>query len=94
MQQAIQALLSSVEATPSPTILWSLQYEQRSSVDSGTSSAGTNDHVLNFPPAPLDLAFDDSVLDRVKDVWQKIMGDDAGEFLVFEDREAYVDEDE
>jgi hypothetical protein len=41
----------------------------------------------------MDLAFDDTVLDNVKNVWQKISGDDAGEFLVFQDREAY-DEDE
>jgi hypothetical protein len=41
----------------------------------------------------MDLAFDDSMFDRVKNVWKKIVGEDAGEFLVFQDREVY-DEDE
>jgi hypothetical protein len=40
----------------------------------------------------MDLAFDDSMLDRVQDVWKKIMGEEAGEFLVFQDREVYDDE--
>jgi hypothetical protein len=41
----------------------------------------------------MDLAFEDAMFDRVKDVWEKIMGDDAGEFLVFQDREVYDDDD-
>jgi hypothetical protein len=40
----------------------------------------------------MDLAFDDSMFERVKDVWENIMGGDAGEFLVFQDREVYDDE--
>jgi hypothetical protein len=55
--------------------------------------AHTSDHVLRFPPPPMDLAFDDTTFDHVKDVWKKIMGDDAGEFLVFQDREVYDDDD-
>lgn len=42
----------------------------------------------------MDLAFDDAVLDNVKEIWQKIQGNDSGEFLVFQDREAYTDDDE
>jgi hypothetical protein len=41
----------------------------------------------------MDLAFDDAVLENVKEVWQKIVGDEAGEFLVFQDREAYDDDE-
>lgn len=41
----------------------------------------------------MDLAFDDSVLDQVKDVWQKITGGNDGEFLVFQDRETYDDDE-
>jgi hypothetical protein len=54
---------------------------------------GDDEHVLRFPPPSTDLAFDDTVFDRVKDVWQKIMGGDVGEFLVFQDREIYDDDD-
>jgi len=42
----------------------------------------------------MDHAFDDLILDNVKEVWQKIAGDDAGEFLVFQDREMEADDDE
>jgi hypothetical protein len=41
----------------------------------------------------MDLAFDDVVFDHVKDVWQKITGADAGDFLVFQDREVYDDDE-
>jgi Rab proteins geranylgeranyltransferase component A len=41
----------------------------------------------------MDPAFDDSMLDNVREVWQKIAGDDAGEFLVFQDREEVADDD-
>lgn len=41
----------------------------------------------------MDLAFDDAVLENVKEVWQKIVGHEAGEFLVFQDREAYDDDE-
>lgn len=41
----------------------------------------------------MDLAFDDKILDDVKEVWQKIVGEDAGEFLVFQDREQYDDDE-
>jgi hypothetical protein len=49
---------------------------------------------LRFPPPSLDLAFEDCIFDNVKEVWQKVLGDEAGEFLVFKDREAYDDDDE
>jgi hypothetical protein len=56
-------------------------------------STDTNEHLVRFPPQSLDLAFDDSTFDNVKEVWQKIMGANAGEFLVFQDREAYDDDE-
>ena len=92
LQKATEALLSAVDASPRPTVLWSVRYEQQPS--SGFETLPTGDHVLSFPPPSLDLAFDDTVLDNVKAVWQKIAGDDAGEFLVFQEREAYADDDE
>jgi hypothetical protein len=91
LQLAINALLSGTDITPSPAVLWSLQYEQRVGAESGVLPTHSDDHTLVFPPVPLDLASVDSVLDHVKEAWQKIMGDEAGEFLVFADRETYDD---
>lgn len=76
-----------------PTVLWSVQYEQHSGSAPITAPSDTNEHILNFPPTPMDPAFDDAVLDNVREVWKKIMGNEAGDFLVFEDREV-VDEDD
>lgn len=93
LQQAVSVLLSTVVDGSAASVLWSVQYEQRAG-STDLSSAGTGDHILKITPPPMDLAFDDSTLDRVKEVWQKIMGDGAEEFLVFEDREAYAEDDE
>lgn len=87
---AIETLLSSVEVDPAPTVLWSLQYEQRPS--SGSELLPSGAQILSFPPPSLDLAFDDTILEHVKEVWQKLLGDEGGEFLVFQDREVYDDE--
>ncbi|KAF2873154.1 rab geranylgeranyl transferase escort protein-like protein [Massariosphaeria phaeospora] len=92
LKQATETLLSTVEVSPAPTILWSIQYQQQSGP--AEQSRGTTPYDLQFAPASLDLAFDDSIIRDVKEVWQKIMGDGAVEFLVFDDRESYADEDE
>ncbi len=92
LQKAIESLLSAHESSPPPAVLWSVKYQQRASSGSETLPSD-NDHVIRFPPPSMDLAFDDTVLDTVKEVWQKIVGDDAGEFLVFQDREVYDDDE-
>jgi Rab proteins geranylgeranyltransferase component A len=52
--------------------------------------------VLTFPAISLDLAFDDALLDSVKAVWGKIMGEQAdyAEFLRFTEREHTGEDDE
>jgi hypothetical protein len=75
-----------------------MQFQQRSTVPAAITSAlgpsaSSEEHVLRFPPSSLDLVFDGSSLDRVRDVWKKIVGDEAGEFLVFEERRAEADAD-
>lgn len=92
LQKAVDSLLSAHDVSPSSTILWSVEYQQQASSGSETLPTDT-DHVVRFPPPSMDLAFDDAVLDNVKEVWQKIVGDDAGEFLVFQDREVYDDDE-
>lgn len=94
LEQAVRELLSAVEVTPVPTALWSVRYEQHSSGATSPLPASNNEHILNFPPPSMDLAFDDSTLEQVREVWQKILGDHAGEFMVFQDREAVADDDE
>ena len=93
LQKAVASLLASVDVSPKPSVLWSVQYQQQASSGPETIPSEDNDHVLRFPPSSLDLAFDDSVFDNVKDVWEKIVGDDAGDFLVFQDREVYDDDE-
>ena len=93
LEQAVKSLLRVVDMQPTPTILWSIQYKQHSGAAhhlqsppvSERSSAG--EQILEFSPSSLDLAFDDSMLGEVKELWLKILGDEAGEFMVFEDRE-------
>ncbi|KAF2712734.1 hypothetical protein K504DRAFT_401904 [Pleomassaria siparia CBS 279.74] len=94
LDKAVQTLLSTVEVTPIPTTLWSVRYVQHSVGGSGPLPRSANDHFLHFPPTSMDPAFDDAVLGNVREAWQKIMGDDGGEFLVFQDREPVADDDE
>jgi hypothetical protein len=52
--------------------------------------------VFTFPTRSSPLSFDDSVLEPVREVWKKMMGDAAveAEYMVFEDREGAVDDDD
>lgn len=92
LQKAIDALLASVEVSPTPEVLWSAQYRQHASSGSEIFVVD-NERILVFPPPSMDLAFHDTILDNVKNVWQKIVGEDGGEFLVFQDREQYDDDE-
>ncbi|KAF2116679.1 rab geranylgeranyl transferase escort protein-like protein [Lophiotrema nucula] len=96
LKKAVESLLASVDITPAPTILWSLQYEQRCIPVNGSGSLHMTwgEGMLTFKQSQFDLAFDDRILDEVKEIWQKIMGEDAGDFLVFEDREPDIDDDD
>jgi hypothetical protein len=92
LKKAVNTLLASVEVDSPPSVLWSTQYQHRPTSGTELLPADSNGHILRFPPPSVDLAFDDTIFEQVKDVWEKIMGGDAGEFLVFQDREAYDDE--
>ncbi|KAE8327640.1 GDP dissociation inhibitor-domain-containing protein [Aspergillus sergii] len=99
IESAVHRLLQS-NAEPDAKVLWSLRYTQL-----GLSSNGANAHsskfegpssnILCFPPPSLDLGFDDALIDRVKEVWKLVMGDEANEqeFMNFEEREHADDED-
>ncbi|EEA26965.1 Rab proteins geranylgeranyltransferase component A [Talaromyces marneffei ATCC 18224] len=104
LQTAINRLLDSfTDATGKPTVLWSLRFTQIGT-QVGTLD-GTNrspilykntksDKILYFAPPSLDLAFDDSIVESVKECWKAILGEDAHDdlFMTFEDRETYDDD--
>ena len=90
-----------------PAVLWSMHYTLRGisplqsyqDLKAGTPTTlmdAQADNILVFPPQPLDLAFDDSVIDHVRTAWAKIMASDPGfdeeAFMRFVRREEMVDE--
>jgi len=91
LDQAVKALLSTQGS--SIEVVWKMQYQQ--DCDSLATPQNTDYlDVLRFPDTPLDLAFDDSILDNVKEAWTRITGDDDTGFMRFEDREAPAEDDE
>ena len=58
-------------------------------------SQDSSGHILAFHPHSQDMAFDDTLLDSVKEVWRKIVGDDLdnSEFMRFKER-GEADEDD
>jgi hypothetical protein len=93
LSKAVDNLLASVDVSPTPSVLWSTQYLQRPTSGVERLPTDTADNILRFAPVSMDLAFDDVMFDRVKDVWQRIVGGDASDFLVFQDREVYDDDE-
>jgi len=100
LDRAVELLLRSVDEQPIPRVLWRLQYGQRAAQDTlqGITQQSSdisilNERILTFPDPSLDLAFDESVLHRVKEVWQRIMGPDAEGFMQFDKREGVESED-
>ncbi|KAL4757939.1 putative Rab geranylgeranyl transferase escort protein [Aspergillus foveolatus] len=93
---AIDRLLKS-SAGPNARVLWSLRYTQLGRAVKGDTRPANVvlDNVIRFPAPSLDLAFDDSTIDLVKDAWSVIMGDEASpdDFMKFEEREDYDDEE-
>lgn len=96
IEGAIDKLLQS-SAEPGSEALWSLRYTQLGRAVCGDTrpANAVSGNVIRFPPPSLDLAFDDSTIDLVKDAWALVMGDEASpeDFMNFEDRENYDDED-
>ncbi|KAL4973333.1 GDP dissociation inhibitor [Aspergillus desertorum] len=96
ISDAIDKLLQS-SAEPDARVLWSLRYTQLGRAVGGKAYRANvvSDNVIRFPAPSLDLAFDDSTIDLVKDAWSIVIGDEASpdEFMKFEDRENYPDEE-
>ncbi|KAB8072514.1 GDP dissociation inhibitor-domain-containing protein [Aspergillus leporis] len=97
IESAVHRLLQST-ADPNAKVLWSLRYTQlglASNHAHPSSLEHPSPNIICFPPPSLDLAFDDAMIDRVRDSWKLIMGDAANdhEFMNFEDREGADEED-
>lgn len=90
-------LLSSLcsEGSSKAQVLYQLYYEQQSS--SANSLVGEH-HIFEFPPSPVSLALEDSMLDPVRQAWIKAMGGQVSEetlteYMIFTDREGADDDD-
>ncbi|KAJ5110205.1 hypothetical protein N7532_002850 [Penicillium argentinense] len=82
---------------PQAVVLWSMRYTQSGRLSTDGSSPNIHNpspHVFSFPPSSLDLTWEDEIVDMVKQVWVKIVGDevDHDDFMIFEDREGTTDD--
>ncbi|MCJ1396424.1 Rab proteins geranylgeranyltransferase component A [Xylographa bjoerkii] len=104
LEIAIQKFFMTFAEEGRPSTLWRLQYSQHQlPQEPGSRPKVTiNDGVISFTESSTDLAFDDSMLADVREVWNNINGEtegslqlDAESFMQFDDREvgAYDDED-
>lgn len=86
---AVQRLLRSLPEEPStPEVLCELRYGRlaASESDDSASLAGAGvANVLLFSDPTFELAFDDRVLEQVRNAWEKITGETGG-FMLFEER--------
>lgn len=100
LEAAINRLLDSFsDATGKPVVLWSLRFTQVGTANDASASpflykSTKSDQILYFAPTSLDLAFDDSIVESVRECWKVVLGEEAQDdmFMAFEDRETY-DED-
>lgn len=86
------SILSTIEELAPAKVLWTMSF----TLDEAAGSTPWNSHVkddatksvIMLPERAHDLAFDDAVLDSVKDAWETILGERSIEydFLRFEDR--------
>ena len=87
-------LLEKALSSESPTVRYRLSYEQ---TRGSSTSVNVDGAVVDLPPLPLDLAFNDAVMGQVRAAWDAVAkGDEpdgSAEYMKFEDREGAVDDD-
>jgi hypothetical protein len=98
LERAVDLTLQLGTSGPQPSVLWKLQYQQKTPTElsyQGVETPGIGRDTIVLPEASVDLAFDDSILKVVRDAWQKLEGVSEG-FMQFEDREigAYDDDED
>lgn len=97
LETAVSTFLVSVDAKDS--VLWSMSFRASGPAVDALSGYPAlqkhSSHILLFPPKPHDIAFDDTMLDAVKQAWEVCIGvETAAEssFLRFEERESEVED--
>lgn len=98
LEVSVDLLLASLgsEGSSKPQVLYQLYYEQQSA---NANSLAGEQRIFDFPPSPVSLALEDSMLDPVHQAWIKAMGDQVSEetlaeYMIFTDREGAGDDDE
>ncbi|KAK3298519.1 GDP dissociation inhibitor-domain-containing protein [Chaetomium fimeti] len=92
LQRALDAFLGVTNGDQPSQALYQLQYEQLAGADTFKAEGS----VFTLPAPSPSLSFDDSVLEPVREGWEKVMGEAAveAEYMVFEDREGAMDDDD
>lgn len=97
LERALSSLLAALSQNTQehPKVLYQLYYEQ-TGVD--VPFVNIDGQRAEFSPLPLDLAFNDSVMDPVRSAWEMVNSnateEERAEYLVFTDREGADAEDE
>lgn len=100
LSNAVQKFLAAIPEDPQPEVLWSFEYTKQYTVPvlptsrAGKSPSGSSSQVILLPDLSPNLILDDSLLDNIKDAWERIVGEEQGDgFMVFEDRERLSDDE-
>merc|ERR1712098_951941 len=72
--KALSSLLSAISPDSSSPILYTLSYDQKSG---GATTTSVDGNVITFPSVPLDLAFNDTVMEQVRTAWNAVVRKDA-----------------
>lgn len=84
------------EGSSKPQVLYQLYYEQQAA---NSNSLRGEQRIFDFPPSPVSLALEDSMLEPVHQAWIKAMGgqvseETLAEYMIFTDREGAGDDDD
>ncbi|KAK3367075.1 GDP dissociation inhibitor [Lasiosphaeria ovina] len=92
LEQAVQSFLGAVNREQVPHSVYQLYYEHLG----GSAGSRTEGQVFNFPTASPSLSFNDSTLKVVREAWREVLGEAAtgADYMVFQDREGAVDDEE
>jgi len=96
LDTAISSFLRSVTEQPPPDVLWKMQFVHCVTGPSGSAhgEGGDESNVVILPPLSTDVVLGDSVMENVKIVWRKIVGEDDEMFMNFGLRETLDVDDE
>ncbi|KAH7316624.1 rab proteins geranylgeranyltransferase component A [Stachybotrys elegans] len=90
LEKALSLLLSAAGEGEAPPCLYRVYYEQRMA-SAGVTIAG---NTISFSCQPVDLSFNDSTLNFVREAWTEVSGEkDQTVYMQFEDREQVEDDE-